>query len=76
MQRTIEEIQSELLQLDRHARAALAKTLLDSLDTLTEAEYDELWIDEAEARYADFVAGRTSAVDGDDVLARARARSR
>jgi hypothetical protein len=76
MQRTIEEIQSELLQLDRHARAALAKTLLDSLDILTEAEYEELWIDEAEARYADFVAGRTSAVDGDDVLARARARSR
>jgi putative addiction module component (TIGR02574 family) len=76
MARRIEEIESELLQLDRHARAALAKALLDSLENLTDAEYDELWINEGEARYADFLAGKTTAVDGDDVMARARARAR
>jgi putative addiction module component (TIGR02574 family) len=76
MARNIEEIESELLQLDRHARASLAKTLLDSLESLTEAEYEELWIEEAEARYADFQAGKTTAIDGDEVFARARARSR
>lgn len=74
MSRKIEEIESELLQLDRHVRAALAKSLLDSLETLTEEEYDQLWIEEAEARYADFEAGKTTAVDGDEVFARARAR--
>jgi putative addiction module component (TIGR02574 family) len=63
-----------VLQLDRHTRAALAKTLLDSLETLSEAEYEELWIEEGEARYADFQAGKTSAIDGDEVLARARSR--
>jgi hypothetical protein len=52
MSRKFEEIESELLQLDRHLRAALAKSLLDSLDTLTDAEYDELWAEEGEARYA------------------------
>ena len=76
MARKLEDIESELMQLDRHARAALAKTLLDSLETLSEAEYDALWIEEAEARYADLQAGKTSAIDGDEVFARARARSR
>jgi putative addiction module component (TIGR02574 family) len=76
MARTIEEIESELLQLDRPARAALAKALLDSLESLTESEYEELWIAEGEARYADFQAGKTSAIDGDEVFARARARNR
>lgn len=41
---------------------------------LPDDEYDQLWAEEAEARYADFLAGRTRAVDGDDVFARARAR--
>lgn len=47
-------------------------------ETLTgsDDEYDQLWAEEAEARYADFLAGRTSAVDGDEVFARARARLR
>jgi putative addiction module component (TIGR02574 family) len=76
MPRNIEEIESEVLQLDRHTRASLAKTLLDSLEKLTEAEYEELWIEEGEARYADFQAGKTGAIDGDEVFARARARSR
>ena len=76
MARTIEDIESELLQLDRHDRAALAKRLLDSLETLTAEELDELWIVEGEARYADFKTGKTSATDGDEVFARARARER
>jgi hypothetical protein len=45
-------------------------------DDLSDDEYDQLWTEEAEARYADFLAGRTSAVDGDEVFARARARLR
>jgi hypothetical protein len=72
----LHELQSQLLQLETHARAALAKALLASLDDLSDEEYDKLWAEEAEARYADFLAGRTSAVDGDDVFARARARLR
>ncbi len=76
MARTIEDIESELLQLERHARAALAKSLLESLETLSERELDELWIEEGEARYADFKEGKTSAIEGDEVFARARARER
>jgi putative addiction module component (TIGR02574 family) len=76
MSRAIDEIELELLQLDARSRAALAKSLLDSLETLSEAEYEQLWVEEAEARYADFVAGKTEAIDGDEVFARARARNR
>jgi hypothetical protein len=72
----IHEIESKVLQLEPLARAALAKALLASLDALSDEEYEQLWAEEAEARYADFVAGRTTAVDGDDVFARARTRSR
>ena len=74
MARTIEDTESELLQLDRRSRAALAKSLLESLETLSEEELDNLWIEEGEARYADFKAGKTDAIDGDEVLAQARAR--
>ena len=76
MSRKFEEIESELLRLDRHTQAALAKSLLDSLDMLTDAEYDELWAEEGEARYARFLAGQTTAVDGAEVFARARSRRR
>ncbi|MEK6375428.1 MAG: addiction module protein [Acidobacteriota bacterium] len=76
IQRKFQEIESELLQLNPHLRATLAKSLLDSLETLSDEEYEGLWAEEAEARYADFKAGRTKAVNGEGVLARARARSR
>ena len=76
MDKDLHELESQLLQLEPQARAALAKTLLASLEDLTDEEYDQLWAEGAEARYADFLAGRTSAVDGDEVLARARARLR
>ena len=74
MARKLEEIESEVLTLEPPARAALAKRLLESLDDLSEAEIETLWLEEAESRYDDFRSGRTSAVPGDDVFARARAR--
>jgi putative addiction module component (TIGR02574 family) len=75
MDRKLEDIESEILRLDRHARANLAKTLLESLEDLSAEEYDQLWAEEAEARYADFQAGRSRAIDGDEVFCRARTRN-
>ena len=72
----IREIESQLLKLEPLTRAALAKSLLASLDDLSDEEYEQLWAEEAEARYADFLAGRTTAIDGDEVFAQVRARSR
>lgn len=75
MTRKLEELESEVLTLEPPARAALAKRLIDSLDDLPDEEIEALWAQEAEARYADFKAGKTSAVSGDEVFARARARN-
>lgn len=74
--RTLAEIEAEALRLDLPARAALAKSLLDSLETLSEEEYDRLWAEEAEARYEDFLAGSTEAIAGDEVFAKIRSRKR
>ena len=72
----LRELESRLLQLEPTTRAALARTLLASLDDLPDDEYERLWAEEAEARYADSLAGRTTAIDGHDVFARAYARVR
>lgn len=72
----IHELESELLRLEPSTRAALAKTLLASLDDLSDEEYERLWAEEAEARYSDYLVGRTNAIDGDEVFARAHARVR
>lgn len=74
--RSVDEITAEVLQLEPLARAALARKVIDSLDALTDTEYAQLWAEEAETRYADFEAGRTEAIDGDIVFERARSRSR
>jgi acyl-homoserine lactone acylase PvdQ len=77
---TLEELEAEALKLDMPARAALAKSLLESLETaeedLSQEEWNRVWGEEAEARYKDFLAGRTEAIDGDEVFAKIRARFR
>ena len=76
MARKLEQLESELLRLEPQARATLAKTLLDSLEDLSDAEYEQLSAEEAEERYRLFQEGMTTAIDGDEVFARARARKR
>ena len=75
MDRKLEEIESEILRLDSHKRPSLAKTLLESLEDLSAEEYDQLWTEEGEARYADFQAVGSRAIDGDEVFRRARTRN-
>lgn len=76
MSRRLEEIEQEVLSLDVSARAELARTLADSLDDLSEEEWDCLWGEEAERRYDEFLAGRVRAYPAEEVFARARARKK
>jgi len=76
MARKLDRIESEVLGLDPEARARLATRLLESLENLSDEECEQLWAEEAEARYRDFKAGKAAAIDGDEVFARARARKR
>jgi hypothetical protein len=70
---TIDELMREALALDPQGRAHLAHRLLDSLDELSEAEVEQLWLDEAARRDAAIDAGAPTH-PADEVLARARAR--
>jgi hypothetical protein len=70
---TIDELMREALALDPKGRARLAHRLLDSLDELSEAEVEQLWLAEAARRDAELDAGAPS-YPASDVLARARAR--
>ena len=76
MNRRIEEIEREVLGLDVTTRAELARTLADSLDNLSEDEWDRLWGEEAERRYDEFLAGRAKAYPAEEVFARIRARQK
>lgn len=76
MERKLEEIASEALQMSVESRAALAKRLLDSLDELTSEEYERLWVEEAAHRYQQLKAGAATSIASEDLFARLDARSR
>jgi hypothetical protein len=67
---SVEELKAEALRLNTEARASLARALLASLDTLSEAEIEKLWIDEAIHRDEKLNCGAARAFPADDVIAR------
>ena len=68
-----EELEDRVLKLDLPARAALAEKLLRSLDNLSEAENEQLWLAEAKRRRQQLLGGEVRARDGEAVLQRAAA---
>ena len=73
---TIDELKREALQLDPETRADLAHVLLNSLDSLSDAQVERLWLEEAARRDAELDSGAATARPSDEVLAQARARRR
>ena len=71
---SIDELMREALQLDPATRAGMARELLNSLESLTDAEVEQLWVEEAVRRDAELDAGTAGTVSAEDALARARAR--
>ena len=72
---SIEEIESDLLQLPRQERAFLADRLLGSLDAEVFAEVfndiEEAWIEEAERRYQEYKSGKRPGIASQAVFAEA-----
>jgi hypothetical protein len=71
---SVEELKQEALRLSPEARAYLARELLASLDAMSEAEIEKLWMDEAIRRDEELDSGAARAYPADEVLARVRAR--
>jgi putative addiction module component (TIGR02574 family) len=69
----ISDIEAEALKLDMKSRARLAGKLLNSLESLSESEVTQLWIEEARRREAQMDAGPHSGVPAEDVFHEIRA---
>lgn len=69
---SIDEITTEALKLSPASRALLARDLLASLDTLSAADLEQLWLDEAVRRDDELDQGTARLQPADEVLARAR----
>jgi hypothetical protein len=70
----IEELKEEILRLSPVERARLARELLASLDSLTESEIEELWLQEAIRRDEGLDRGNAHSYAAKEVFDRARAR--
>jgi hypothetical protein len=68
---TIDQIESEALKHHRHIRARLAEALISSLDE--DSEIEQAWEEEAEQRYARYLAGGEQTISAADSLAELRA---
>jgi hypothetical protein len=71
---SVDELKAEALRLSPEMRAYLARELLASLDTLSDAEMEQLWLDEAIRRDDDLDSGAAKAYPADEVIERSRAR--
>ncbi len=70
----LDELKAEALKLSPEARAKLAHALLLSLDDLSQAEIEKLWLEEAERRLKEFREGKVRGIPAEEVFRRARAR--
>lgn len=71
---SIEDLTTEALKLSAASRARLARDLVASLDTLSAADLEQLWLDEAVRREEEVARGTARLQPAEEVLARARAR--
>ena len=71
---TVDELMREALMLSARDRASMAHELLSSLESLSEAEVEQLWVEEALRRSAEIDAGLVETIPADQVVAEARAR--
>jgi putative addiction module component (TIGR02574 family) len=69
---TLATIESKALKLTLKERGQLAAKLIASLDEADPEEVNRMWMDEAQRRYQNLIAGRAKLVPARDVMARAR----
>jgi hypothetical protein len=76
MNRKLEDIAAEALQLTVESRAALAKRLLESLDGISPEENERLWEQEAARRYQQLRERTARSIPSEEVFSKLKARRR
>ena len=74
MRKAVGKLEAETLKLDPKGRARLPEKLIESLETLSDAENAELWLEEAARRDAELDAKPDLARSSNDVLRNARSK--
>lgn len=68
------ELEKEARALDSRKKAALARTLIEDLDTNLDQDAEKLWVEEADRRFRAYQSGELEAVPGEEAMQRARQR--
>ncbi len=69
---SLKEIEAEIKKLDLKERAELAKWIVGTIDELSEAEVEALWVEEAELRLDELEQGLVTDIPAEEALRRAR----
>ena len=69
-----EELEKQARKLSPKEKAALARILIEDMDTSVDTDAEQLWVEEAQRRYDAFVAGKLEAQPGSEVMDRTRRR--
>lgn len=72
MTTTLESLEAEVLKLTSSERSHLLERLIVSLDA--DADVEEAWAKEADRREAELDSGAVTAISGDQMMERLRAR--
>lgn len=76
MRMAFEELEKHARALTVEQKAALARILIEELDTTVDPNAEQLWLEEAQHRYDAFLRGEIEPLAGDEVMQRARDRLR
>jgi hypothetical protein len=71
-----DDLEKQARALTPREKAALARMLIEELDSSVDVDAEQLWVAEAQRRYDAYRRGELEAVDGDEAISRARSRLR
>lgn len=74
MSTSFDDIEKQARSLPFKEKAALARLLIEDLDTSVDHDVERLWVEEARRRYDAYLKGELEALAGDEVMNRARQR--
>ncbi len=74
MKENYQELEKQARALSFRQKAALARTLIEDLDSTEDGQIEDLWIEEAQRRYEAYLTGNLEAVPGQEAMQRARQR--
>jgi hypothetical protein len=71
MSMAFDELERQARLLSTEEKAALARILIEELDTAIDPDAEQLWLEESQRRYEAFLKGDIQARPGDEVIQRA-----